>query len=94
VAQAARGFIYCVSLTGTTGERAQLPPDLRDFIGRLRARTQQPLVLGFGISTPEQARMMNELLDGFIVGSALVRAGKDGPAAVQSLAASLRRALD
>ncbi|MBZ0298144.1 MAG: tryptophan synthase subunit alpha, partial [Anaerolineae bacterium] len=60
VAAKARGFIYCVSLTGVTGERAELPPDLRAFIARIRAKTDQRLVLGFGISTPQQARMMND----------------------------------
>ena len=94
VAERARGFIYCVSLTGVTGERSELPPDLRDFIARVRKETQQRLVLGFGISTPPQARSMNGLVDGFVVGSALVRAGANGPAAVGELAASLRLALD
>jgi tryptophan synthase alpha chain len=94
VARQVRGFIYCVSLTGVTGARAELPPDVRDFIGRVRTQTNQRLVMGFGISTPEQARMMNELMDGFIVGSALVKAGQDGAEAVKALASSLRRALD
>jgi tryptophan synthase alpha chain len=94
VGREARGFIYCVSLTGITGERAQLPADLQEFIGRVRARTDKKLVLGFGISTPQHARMMNGLMDGFIVGSALVRAGRDGAEAVAELAGSLRRALD
>lgn len=94
VASKASGFIYVVSLTGVTGERREMPDDLRSFIARLKAHTHNPLVLGFGISTPDQARSMNGLVDGFIVGSALVRAGKEGPAAVQQLAASLRTALD
>ena len=94
VAQQARGFIYCVSLTGVTGERAELPADIRDFISRVRLQTDQRLVMGFGISTPEQARMMNEFMDGFIVGSALVRAGKDGAKSVKALAGQLRAALN
>ncbi len=94
VAEEATGFIYCVSLTGVTGARSQLPPDLREFIGQVRAQTDKRLVLGFGISTPEQARMMNGLMDGFIVGSALVKAGRDGVAQVRALAGSLRAALD
>ena len=94
VAERSRGFIYCVSLTGVTGERDELPPDLRTFIARVRAQTQQRLVLGFGISTPAQARSMNGLVDGFVVGSALVRAGAEGPAAVGELAASLRASLE
>ena len=94
VTQRATGFIYVVSLTGVTGVRRELPPDLTQFIARVRALADKPLVMGFGISTPEQARMMNGLVDGFIVGSALVRAGKDSVAAVRELCASLRRALD
>ncbi len=94
VAGRARGFIYVVSLTGVTGARAELPPGLADFIARVRAETDQPLVLGFGISTPQHARLMNGLVDGFIVGSALVRAGQQGAEAVGALAGSLRRALD
>ena len=92
-ARHATGFIYVVSLTGITGERAQLPTYLRDFIARLRARTDKPLVLGFGISRPEHARQVSKLMDGFIVGSALVRAGGEGVAAVRDLTRSLRRAL-
>jgi tryptophan synthase alpha chain len=94
VGQQATGFIYVVSLTGVTGARSELPGDLKDFIGRVRAQVNKPLVMGFGISTPEQARMMNGLVEGFIVGSALVKAGKDGVEAVRALAASLRNALD
>ena len=78
VSEQASGFIYLVSVTGVTGARADLPPDLAEFIQRVRAQTDQPLVLGFGISRPEQARIMNGLVDGFIVGSALVRAGGSG----------------
>jgi tryptophan synthase alpha chain len=93
VARQATGFIYLVSVTGVTGARRELPPDLTEFIGRVRAATDRPLVLGFGISQPEQARAMNGLVDGFIVGSALVKAGTDGVDAVRALASALRRAL-
>ncbi len=91
--QAARGFIYVVSVTGITGARTELPADLTEFIGRVRAKTDQPLVLGFGISTPQQARQMNGLVNGFIVGSALVRRGAQGTEAVRELAKDLRDAL-
>lgn len=94
VGQQATGFIYVVALTGITGERRELPSDLRDFIGRVRQETDQRLVLGFGISTPQHAQMMNGLVDGFIVGSALVRAGKDSVQAVGELTSRLRQALD
>ena len=94
VAGRARGFIYAVSLTGITGARSDLPPDVAAFIARVRERTEIPLVLGFGISTPEHARMMNGLVNGFIVGSALVRAAGEGAGAVRDLATALRAALD
>lgn len=93
-AQAATGFIYVVSVTGITGARTELPPDLKAFIERVRTNTEKPLVLGFGISTPQQAHSMNGLVDGFIVGSALVKAGKDGVQPARDLAAQLRIALD
>lgn len=89
----ATGFIYVVSLTGITGARSSLPDDLSGLIDRIRAQTATPLVLGFGISTPEHARRMHGLVNGFIVGSALVRAGKQGVPQVVELAASLRQAL-
>ena len=92
VAAAAKGFIYVVSVTGTTGARSELPPDLRDYIARIRKHTDMPLVLGFGISTPQQASALHGLLDGFIVASALLRAAPDGVTRVVDLARSLREA--
>ncbi len=95
VGSKATGFIYVVSLVGITGVRDQLPPYLTEFIARLRAQLPDtPLVMGFGISRPEQARRMSDLVDGFIVGSALVRAGQGGVEPVRELAGTLRRALD
>lgn len=94
VAEQATGFIYMVSVTGVTGARTELPADLKAFIARVRAETDQPLVLGFGISQPDQAREVSELVDGFIVGSALVKAAANGGDAVHDLAVRLRRALD
>ncbi len=95
VTKSSSGFIYVVSLTGITGERAQLPPDLADFIARVRAQSgATPLVLGFGISQPEHVRMINALVDGFIVGSALVRAGAQGVSAARALTEQLRGALN
>lgn len=94
VAEHATGMIYVVSLVGVTGARSELPDYLTEFIARIRQYTTTPLTIGFGISKPEQARQMNELVDGFIVGSAMVRAGQDGTAAVRQLAQSLRQALD
>ena len=94
VTQHATGFIYVAALTGITGARRDLPAYLTDFIARLRQHTDTSLVLGFGISTPDHARRMNGLVDGYIVGSALVRAGQDSVDAVKALATSLRYASD
>lgn len=94
VAQRATGFIYVVSLTGITGARAELPADLSEFIQRLRTQTGDvPLVMGFGISTPDHVRLVGRLLDGVIVGSAIVRAGREGTEAVQTLTANLLEGL-
>jgi tryptophan synthase alpha chain len=69
---AARGFIYCVSLTGVTGVRQGLSPGIEEFMLRMRACTGRPLAIGFGISSPEQAALMAQLGDAVIVGSAIV----------------------
>ena len=76
----ATGFVYTVSLAGTTGERAELPPALAETLARVRSVASTPVAVGFGISTPEQARAVAELADGVIVGSRLVRAAGDGGA--------------
>jgi len=90
----ARGFVYTVSLTGTTGERDELPEGLAETVGRVRASTDVPVAVGFGIATPEQARSVAEIADGVIVGSRVVRAAGDGgAAAVASIVAELAAAL-
>ena len=89
----ATGFLYVVSLTGITGARRDLPDDLTAFITRLRDRTNMPLVLGFGISTPDHARQVSRLTDGFIVGSALVRAGGESVEAARALGHSIIAAI-
>ena len=90
----ARGFIYAVSLTGTTGERSELPPELGAMVERVRSATTAPVAVGFGISTPEQARAVGELADGVIVGSRVVRAaGQGGARAVGELVSELAAAL-
>lgn len=89
----AQGFVYLVSVTGVTGARDSLPPDLEAYIRRVRELTGLPLAVGFGISRPEQAQSVAQIADGIIVGSALVRTmGSGGPTAVRDLAASLRAA--
>jgi tryptophan synthase alpha chain len=74
----ARGFVYAVSLTGTTGERDALPPGLTEMVGRVRGHTSLPVAVGFGIATSEQAAAVAEVADGVIVGSRLVRAVREG----------------
>jgi tryptophan synthase alpha chain len=66
------GFIYCVSLTGVTGARDNLAAGLAEFLGRVRRQTDLPLALGFGISRPEHVREAAPLVDGVIVGSAVI----------------------
>jgi tryptophan synthase alpha chain len=73
-AEAARGFVYVVSVTGVTGERANLPADLRDVVARVREAASVPVAVGFGVGTPEQARQVGDIADGVIIGSRLVRA--------------------
>ncbi|MGH2847917.1 MAG: tryptophan synthase subunit alpha, partial [Thermoleophilaceae bacterium] len=90
----ARGFVYTVSLTGTTGERSELPPGLAETVGLVRTGTELPVAVGFGISTAQQARAVAEIADGVIVGSRVVRAAAEGgPGAVGELVGELAQAL-
>jgi tryptophan synthase alpha chain len=90
----ARGFVYAVSLAGTTGERDELPPELPQLVERVRAATSVPVAVGFGISTGPQAATVGDLADGVIVGSRIVRAaGEGGAAAVGEVVGELDRAL-
>ncbi len=73
IAELCTGFVYYLSVTGITGERAQLPPDLSANLTQLRGLTQRPICVGFGISRPEQVRSLRGIADGVIVGSALIR---------------------
>ena len=91
VAAHSTGFIYLVSVTGITGARTELPPDLGAFVARVRRHTDLPLAVGFGIGTGGQAAAVAAVVDGVIVGSALVKAagGEGGIAQVQALGAAL-----
>nr|WP_290669702.1 tryptophan synthase subunit alpha [Ardenticatena sp.] len=91
VAEQATGFIYLVSLTGVTGARDQLPPDLADFVARVRCATDLPLAVGFGISRPEQAAMVAQMADGVIVGSALLRTIGDADDPIAAARAFVRQ---
>jgi len=73
IARRSTGFLYCVSVAGVTGTRTELPEGLVERVEWLRTKTDVPILVGFGISSPEQARQVAEVADGVIVGSALVR---------------------
>jgi tryptophan synthase alpha chain len=77
VAQRSRGFIYLVSVTGVTGARDRLPADLEVFVSRVKEKVSQPLCVGFGISTPSQAKRVARLADGVIVGSRVIQLMED-----------------
>jgi tryptophan synthase alpha chain len=90
----ARGFLYAVSVVGTTGEREAMQEHLGEVIASAKAATSVPVALGFGISTPEQARAAAQAgADGVIVGTRLVRAAAQDPAAVGELVGELAAAL-
>ncbi len=88
------GFVYLISRLGVTGERDSLAADLPETVARLRSATTLPICIGFGISTPEQARAAAALGDGVVVGSALVRAADESVDKAIALARSLRDAMD
>ena len=67
-----RGFVYCVSRTGVTGARSDVPADLSSLMDRIRAATELPICVGFGVSTPEHVARIAAIADGAVIGSALV----------------------
>jgi tryptophan synthase alpha chain len=88
------GFVYCVSVVGITGERDRLPEALTAQLARLRALTDLPLCVGFGVSRPDHVRHLRDIADGVIVGSALVKKlEQGGPAAVVQAVRELSAAL-
>jgi tryptophan synthase alpha chain len=88
------GWLYLVTVTGTTGARDGVSPALGDLVDRARAATDKPLYAGFGISTPEHARAAAQLADGIVVGSRAVEVAEEGPEALRDYVQSLRDALD
>ena len=86
IAKEAKGFIYCVSSLGVTGVRENIDTDIDSMIQRVRKVSQIPCAIGFGISTPKQAKLMADKADGVIVGSGIVSLceeyGKEAPAKV------------
>jgi len=95
VANRSQGFIYLVSITGGTGARKTLPPELEGFVKRVRQKARQPLCVGFGISTPEQARRVAKVADGVIVGSRLIQLMEEDVtlSSLKAFILSLREAL-
>src|SRR2546426_4757695 len=97
VAGRSSGFIYGVSVTGVTGVRDRLPEEIQELVERIRKVTRVPVCVGFGVSTPDQARRVAEIADGVIVGSALValleQPGDKGPRLGQFVR-ELREAID
>ncbi|KGX93992.1 tryptophan synthase subunit alpha [Pontibacillus halophilus JSM 076056 = DSM 19796] len=73
IAEQARGFLYCVSSLGVTGERATIQPNIEDFLNRVKSYSSVPVAVGFGVSTNDQVRLLNQYCDGVIIGSKIVK---------------------
>lgn len=97
IAKEAEGFIYLVSSLGVTGTRSEITTDLESIVNVIRENSAVPCAIGFGISTPEQAKKMSDISDGAIVGSAIIKLlekhGKDAPDAVGAYVKSMKDAL-
>ena len=78
IGQLSTGYVYYVSVAGTTGVRSKLPTNIKQGVNRVRRYTPMPVLVGFGIAKPEQAKAMTGFADGVIVGSALVKAMENG----------------
>ena len=72
IAQNTTGFVYCVSRTGVTGTRTELPPELQALLARIRSATDKPICVGFGVSQPDHVTQVIQNADGAVIGSALV----------------------
>ena len=97
VLERSAGFVYLVSLIGVTGARTELPEGLQTFVQSVRGLTQLPLAVGFGVSTPDQARVVGSIAEGVIVGSALINAvdgAENLPQAAGAFVSALRTALE
>ena len=97
IAREAEGFIYIVSSLGVTGTRSEIRTDLSSIVKVVRENTKVPCAIGFGISTPEQAKKMADISDGAIVGSAIVKLmekhGTDAPKYVAEYVKSMKDAI-
>lgn len=98
IAEISGGFIYYVSLTGVTGVREELDRSIRQNLERIRAATEKPIAVGFGVSTPDQARTVSQWADGVIVGSALIKRisgyRQDTPQMIRSAGSFIRSLRD
>ena len=97
IAKEAEGFVYIVSSLGVTGARSEIKTDLAAIVQVVRENTHTPCAIGFGISTPEQAKKIANIADGVIVGSAIVQLlekyGKDAPGYIGEYVSSMKNAL-
>lgn len=97
IARESKGFIYCVSSLGVTGQRDHFETDFESFIGEVKSHTDIPLMLGFGISTPEQVKELKNYADGVIIGSAIVKIvgdyGKESEEKVYEFTKQLKKAV-
>lgn len=98
IAREAEGFLYIVSSLGVTGTRKEIKTDLDSILNAVRQNTVLPCAIGFGISTPEQARQMTAVSDGVIVGSAIIKLlaqyGKEAPSYIGAYAKSMKDAIN
>lgn len=94
IARNGSGFVYLISRLGVTGAQRSLATDLPESAARLREATALPVCVGFGVSSPDQARAASQVADGVVVGSAIVAAAEESVGAACSFVRSLRDALD
>ncbi|UCG78647.1 MAG: tryptophan synthase subunit alpha [Nitrospirota bacterium] len=92
-AKSSRGFIYYVSMTGITGSKLSINKDLKESVKRIRSFTDKPVCVGFGVSTPAEARTVASLSDGVIVGSAIVKTLNESPSKLKRSVMALRKAI-
>jgi tryptophan synthase alpha chain len=93
ICERSSGFVYCVTLTGITGARKELPDGLDDLVGTVRAHTKLPVAAGFGISRPEHMKALLGVADAAVVGSAVVAeidAGRDPVRLIKGLLKACR----
>lgn len=93
ITTACSGFVYYVSMTGITGSQLSIDGELRDHLALVRQATNKPVAVGFGVSTPEQARTLRQVSDGVIVGSAIVKKFHEHPADAAQYISQLREAI-